>query len=145
MRFRVCCRITFEVMWRNVVWNRKIFQTRYTWTLCFCSEIENKTHIVNIAWWLRFKYMRIMQSIFSNPHPKKIQRGGGGGCVGPAGAASDHTTLFFNKTIGIPHDENMLAVYERNSWISLSDGIRLFRVARFQTDRTFMKHSCICQ
>lgn len=60
--------------------------------------------------------MRIMQLIFSKPHPKKIQRGGGGGgCVGPAGAAFDHTTLFSNKTIGIPHDKNMLAIYERNS------------------------------
>ena len=112
-------RTTFDVRLRNVVWNRKIFQTRYTWTLCFCSEIENKTHIVNIAWWLRFKYMRIMQSIFSKSHPKKIKGEGGGAVSVLLEPPLIIQHYFLMKTIGITHDKNMLAVYERNSWISI--------------------------
>ena len=54
-----------------------LFWCPFAHTQWFIVRVDIKVHILNTAWWLQFKYMRILQSKFTNTTPKKFKRGGG--------------------------------------------------------------------
>ena len=52
------------------------FDAPFIHTLCLVVRAENRIHIVNIVWLLQLKYMRVIQSKFTNRNPPKISNRG---------------------------------------------------------------------
>ena len=63
----------------RLLWVWGLFWGPFTHTLRVLVKVENKVHILNIAWWLQLKYMRVIQSDLQI-QPPRISNGGASRC-----------------------------------------------------------------